>query len=463
MGKAKKIKIALLVFGILSVVLIALFFRPIKSVDVNLELSVESNQEDHIQLFYVNNLGDDFTEENSVKEKIEADHMEKVVFPIPLEAESIRIDFGENSGNISIEDVSFVIGGKKITPSDEWMNAPILINQVENDRLGFEENSAVFARCGNDSYAIYEVNGLGLTEHAISYLNKINLLCKVIAILALLMVILYIVKRIEYFWEFPVEILHSKKLILQLSKNDFKTKYAGSYLGMVWAFVQPVVTVLVYWFVFEKGLHAGGVAEVPFVLWLIAGIIPWFFFSDALNGGTNALLEYQYLVKKVVFKIDILPVVKVLSALYVHVFFVVFTLVLYSCYGYFPDLYTLQVIYYTFCLCVLVLGICYMTSAIVGFFRDLTQIIGIVLQVGIWMTPIMWNLETMGLPNWLVIIFKMNPLYYIVDGYRDSLINKVWLWEKSGLTLYFWILTIFVLGFGASVFKKLKVHFADVL
>ena len=79
------------------------------------------------------------------------------------------------------------------------------------------------------------------------------------------------------------------------------------------------------------------------------------------------------------------------------------------------------------------------------------------------MTPIMWNLESMGLPNWLVTVFRLNPIYYVVDGYRDALIGKVWFWEKSGLTIYYWILTIFVLGVGASVFKKLKVHFADVL
>lgn len=462
MSKIKKIKIFLLIFLIISVSLLALYFRPIKTVDINLEISVEAEQDDNIQLFYVNNLGEDFTEEKSITKEIKGNKNQKVVFSVPLEANCIRIDYGINSGKIIINDFNFTIGDESLRPSDEWLNAPTVINQI-NNKLSFKDNSCSFVRSGTDSFVIYEVDGLDLAGNVDSYLNKINLVCKVLAILAVIMLVIYVFRRIEYFWEFPVEILHSKRLILQLSKNDFKTKYAGSYLGIVWAFVQPIITVLVYWFVFEKGLRAGGVAEVPFVLWLIAGLVPWFFFSDALNGGTNSLIEYQYLVKKVVFKIDILPVVKVLSALYVHVFFVVFTLVLYACYGYFPDLYTLQVIYYTFCLCVLVLGVCYMTSAIVGFFRDLTQIIGIILQVGIWMTPIMWNLESMGLPNWLVVIFKMNPIYYIVDGYRDALINKVWFWEKSGITIYYWIITIFMLGFGASVFKKLKVHFADVL
>ena len=76
------------------------------------------------------------------------------------------------------------------------------------------------------------------------------------------------------------EIISNRKLIWDLSKNDFKTRFAGSYLGIIWAFVQPIVTVLVYWFVFEKGMHASGInlrsgITAPFVLWLIAGLVPW--------------------------------------------------------------------------------------------------------------------------------------------------------------------------------------------
>lgn len=104
------------------------------------------------------------------------------------------------------------------------------------------------------------------------------------------------------------------------------------------------------------------------MLWLIAGLIPWFFFQDGLINGTNALLEYNYLVKKVVFRIDILPMVKVVSAVFVHLFFILVALILYTAMGCYPTVYTIQVIYYTFCIFVLVLGITYMTSSVVVFF-----------------------------------------------------------------------------------------------
>ena len=94
----------------------------------------------------------------------------------------------------------------------------------------------------------------------------------------------------------PKELWQSRELIWKLSKNDFKKRYAGSYLGFVWALVQPVVTVVMYYIVFDKvfqtrsQLVASGV-EVPYVLHLTAGLVPWFFFSEAITNGTNALME----------------------------------------------------------------------------------------------------------------------------------------------------------------------------
>lgn len=253
-----------------------------------------------------------------------------------------------------------------------------------------------------------------------------------------------------------------RKLIINLAKNDFKTRFAGSYLGIVWALIQPVVTIVVYWFVFQVGLKSSDMIDYPFIVWLVAGLVPWFYFSEALAGGTNAMIEYSYLVKKVVFRIDILPVVKVISALFVNSFFIIIAIALCWLYGYSPSLYTLQIIYYLFCMIMLVVGLVYLTSALVVFFRDLTQIINIILQVGIWATPIMWPAETTLTPT-LHRIFKLNPMYYVVDGYRDALLEHHWFWEDMTWTVYFWAFVVIMLLIGMTVFKRLKIHFADVL
>ncbi len=262
----------------------------------------------------------------------------------------------------------------------------------------------------------------------------------------------------------PKELYRNRKLIWSLAKNDFRTKYAGSYLGIIWAFIQPIVTVLVYWFVFGV-VRQGTPKEVPFVLWLVTGLVPWFFFQEALVQSTNVLIEYSYLVKKVVFKIDILPVVKIVASLFVHLFFAAFTVFLFCCYGYFPDIYVIQLVYYSFCVFMLVLAMSYTTCAVTVFFKDLKQIIAIALQVGVWMTPIMWDFTDMNIDPYskLARLLKVNPMYYVVAGYRNALVDKQWFWEHPWQTLYFWAVTIVLFVFGARLFKKLKVHFADVL
>ena len=199
----------------------------------------------------------------------------------------------------------------------------------------------------------------------------------------------------------------------------------------------------------------------PYVLFLTAGLVPWFYFSEALNSGTNALLEYNYLVKKVVFKISVLPIIKIIAATFIHVFFAMVMLVIAAVYGYYPSIYTIQLVYYSLCLFVFVLGLCYSTCAIMVFFKDIGQIISILLQIGMWATPILWDISSMN--NTVQMFVKINPLVYIVNGYRSAIFEKSWFWEDFYSTMYFWIVTVVVFGVGALVFKRLKVHFSDVL
>ncbi len=251
------------------------------------------------------------------------------------------------------------------------------------------------------------------------------------------------------------------RLLYSLTKNDFRQKYLGSYLGIAWAFIQPVITVLIFWFVFQVGFKAQPINDVPFILWLIAGMFPWFFFADAIGNATNAVTENAYLVKKIVFKVSFLPLIKIFSALVVHLFFIVFMYILYMVYGYSFDLHWLQAFYYLGAMMVLILGISYVTSAIVIFFKDVGQLVAMLLQFGFWLTPIFWFIGTV--PEKYHFWIKLNPLVYIIEGYRDSMINHIWFWEKPLMGLYFWVVALIMIAVGFSTFRKLKPHFADVL
>lgn len=249
--------------------------------------------------------------------------------------------------------------------------------------------------------------------------------------------------------------------IWDLSKKDFKTRYLGSFLGILWAFIQPCLQILIFWFVFQVGFKSAPVDNFPFILWLISAMVPWFFISDSIQNGTNSIIENSYLVKKVVFRVSVLPIVKIYSALLVHLFFIAFVIFMFSIYGYSPTIYMLQILYYLPASIILILAISWITSSLVIFLKDIGQVVSVCLQIGFWMTPIFYSLNIV--PEKYHFWLKLNPFYYIVEGYRESLIYHKWFWEHPKLTMNYWLITIVLLIIGTYVFKKLRPHFSDVL
>ena len=267
---------------------------------------------------------------------------------------------------------------------------------------------------------------------------------------------------IKEFINFVSHILENNKLIITLIKNDFKKQYLGSYLGLIWAFIQPLTFIAVIWFVFEIGFRASPTSnDTPFFLWLICGMIPWFYFANALSAGTNSIISNSFLVKKVSFRVSILPLIQIGSSFMIHLVLVVLLIIAFLLYGYTPSLYWLQIIYYLLCSILLLLGLTWFTSSIRVFVKDIGNFIAVVIQIGFWATPIFWSFSKV--PEQYQYLVKLNPMFYIVEGFRDTFINQIWFWEKGFDTFYFISMTSFFCIFGAIVFKKLRPHFGDVL
>ena len=176
-------------------------------------------------------------------------------------------------------------------------------------------------------------------------------------------------------------LLGERRMLYQLMRNDLKARYAGSAFGMAWAFVQPLVSMLVMWAVFQVGFRTSPVDDIEFILWYIAANVPWIYYSDGVNSSAGCLYEYNYLVKKMRFRTELLPLVKVLSATCIHAFFMAFAVFMLEIYGYQPQLIWLQIIYYSFAAFCLILGLSALVSAVSVFFKDFAHMTGIVLGI----------------------------------------------------------------------------------
>lgn len=256
-------------------------------------------------------------------------------------------------------------------------------------------------------------------------------------------------------------IFQSKTLLWSLTKNEFKQKYIGNFLGMFWAFIQPAAMIGIFWFVFQVGFKSKPVDNFPFILWLVSGMFPWFYFAEGLSAGTNSIASNAFLVKKVVFRISLLPIIPILSALAIHIFFIFFMFAMFIYYGYSPEIYWIQLPYYVLATSLMLLGLSWLTSSIVIFFKDVGQLVAILIQFGFWLTPIFWSLKMV--PERYHWIIELNPMVYIIDGYRNSMIYHHWFWEDISMMIYFWSMTLFFFVIGGYTFRKLRPHFADVL
>ena len=252
------------------------------------------------------------------------------------------------------------------------------------------------------------------------------------------------------------------KLIWPLAKNDFKSRYATSQLGMFWAFFRPVVMACVYIFVFSllaRSTPVGGV--YPYSLWMLPGLIVWFVFSDSVSSGVNTLTEYSWLVKNIKFNISILPDVKVAAAFIIHCFFALLIFLIYLVSGLPIKLNILQIPYYMFATFCFTLAITRIVCTVQPFFKDLSSAIEIILMVGIWACPIMWHLGMV--PEQYHIFFKANPLYHLVNGYRECYMGDAWIWNHPASFAEFWAVTLLLDLWGRRLFRKLSTQFADVI
>jgi ABC-type polysaccharide/polyol phosphate export permease len=251
-------------------------------------------------------------------------------------------------------------------------------------------------------------------------------------------------------------------LVLGLAVLQVRRRYVGTVGGIGWSILQPLALVVTYWLVFSLGFKMRiGDGSVSFLVYFITGMAAWFLISEAIAASVSAVSGNAHLIKKVVFPAEVLPVTPILAAMIVHFGLLLIVLVFVLAERGRLPLAALQLPYYALCAAAFCLGLAWLTAAIQVFFRDVQRLVEVVLGVWFWLTPIVWPTDMPG-PKWQWLL-DLNPAYYVVKGYRDSLVYGVPLWSNGSASLAFWAITLALLVLGAWVFDRLKREFAEVL
>ena len=246
--------------------------------------------------------------------------------------------------------------------------------------------------------------------------------------------------------EFIKSVIKNRKLIWQLGRNDFKNRFASTSLGSIWGFLQPFVFMFTYVIVFQYILKTRRSEEYPYLV----------------MSASMSIRNYSYLVKKVVFPVDIIPMISIVASSFVGLFLMLVALITCMIFKYFPNV--LEMIYVIIAFYAFIIAFTRFTSAITTLVPDFANLLGIVMQLFFWFTPIIWNLSMLENHHTLLTIMKCTPFTYLVSAYREVFIDGNIISENNfAFTIAFWVITIVMFLWGNSVLKKKKKDFADVL
>lgn len=252
------------------------------------------------------------------------------------------------------------------------------------------------------------------------------------------------------------EIYNYRELLKTNIKKEIRGKYKGSWLGVLWTFLNPLLMLAVYAFVFPYILR---VNVDNYTIFMIVALIPWNFFTTAIQSGTGSVVANGNILKKVYFPREIIPIsittsqsVNFLITCIIMAVFIIFSGVGFSVHALlFPLLVLIQYI--------LILGLTFILSALTVFVRDIDHFVSVILMLGFYATPIVYQGEM--LPKKFQIFLKLNPMAQLVEAYRSILYYH----RMPDMTmLIIWGLgSVAILVIGYLIFKKLEKSFVEEL
>lgn len=267
------------------------------------------------------------------------------------------------------------------------------------------------------------------------------------------------------------EQISSFYLILRLSAFEMKSANVNNYLGRFWEILNPAIQLAIYWFVFGIGIRGGqkiplenGV-QAPFFIWMATGMVVWFFVNPMITSTSRSIYSRIQLIAKMSFPMSAIPSYVIMAGFYSHLMLVALVTIILQFTQFKLSLYFIQLPYFMLATLIFLLALALITSTLSTIVRDVQQIIQSTTRMLLYLTPLLWHTDKLVFHHVdLTFLLKLNPLYYIVEGYRASLLGTSWyIWEYPSMTLYFWGITLVFFIIGSMLHLKFRNRFVDYL
>lgn len=252
------------------------------------------------------------------------------------------------------------------------------------------------------------------------------------------------------------DIWRYRELFYILSWRDIKVRYKQTVIGAAWSIVRPVLTTIIFTFVFSRVAKLDNPSLAPYALMVYAGMLPWQFFSNALTEASNSLIGNTNLISKVYFPRMIVPASSVITSLVDFAISFAIMVLLMAGYQFLPPLQILMLPVFIIMAFLAAFGIGLFITALNVKYRDFRYIIPFIVQFGLYITPV--GFSSSNIPEKWKLLYSLNPMVGVIDGFRWCLLGDKMNWQGFSIS----ILVIFLfLWLGIWYFRKTEKSFAD--
>lgn len=252
---------------------------------------------------------------------------------------------------------------------------------------------------------------------------------------------------------------------LSIAKYELMSDLRDTQLGYAWNVLNPLIQIFTFWLVFGVGIRNNqSVGTISFLPWMIVGMTVWFFISPSITKGVGCIYSKRNIISKMKFPACILPITIVLQELFNHLVMLVIVLGILIARGHQPNIYWFMIFYYMFCAFCFCVSLNMITSVLNMITRDVKKLVLALMRMLLYLTPILWTLDSLMLYHpTLAIVLKLNPLYYIIEGYRGAIFFMDTPWNHPAQTIYFWAVVIGMFVLGSILMDKFRTKFIDML
>ena len=257
------------------------------------------------------------------------------------------------------------------------------------------------------------------------------------------------------------ELKNYKDLFYTLAYRDFKVKYGQTFLGLIWAFIQPFLTLVVFGLVFSRGLQLD-TGSVPYILFAACGLAAWTYFSGVMGQAGQSIIGAQGMVQKIFFPRLIIPLSKALVGLIDFLIGLGIILLLMLFYHYPPSANLLYLPFFMLMALIASLGVGIWLSALTIRYRDFQQIVPFLVRFGMFFTPVAYPADILvnRIPDWASVVYYLNPIAGIIDGFRWAILGT----EAPGTLAYISFGVVIILFISSLFyFKKVEKTIADII